>query len=328
MRLDLVQTATPRASTHRRAIKRTAEHGFRRPSSAREIPQVTVVTTSSPSSSPPSIRASSTTFVPGAVGAPAALIIVAESESTRRDSRELAAISLRDLSACTSYPWSTAPTGLSARATVDRVISTLQEANILPGLLLLGNLLDAQEPVESFWTRSRSCAVDAAPRLVHSRRRPAGLRERAVREPASETLGLWRRRDLRGIHGGSPWHSMRAPLARASLAAGRVRIAGVGGVACGTPVITPQLVLTEVGGRRRAVRVGPARLRSISRTDVRVLADRDLREDLRERGLKWVTRFSWSRHPAESDVLVRRSVRAWAVRRDRPPEVRVGSATA
>lgn len=66
-------------------------------------------------------------------------------------------------------------------------------------------------------------------------------------------------------------------------------------MACGTPVITSSSSsLPEVGGDA-ALRVDPLDTIDLSDAMYRVLADRDLREDLRDRGLKWVRAFSWRR---------------------------------
>ena len=66
-------------------------------------------------------------------------------------------------------------------------------------------------------------------------------------------------------------------------------------MACGTPVITSSSSsLPEVGGDA-ALRVDPHDAIDLADAMYRVLTDADLRDDLRERGLKWVRAFSWRR---------------------------------
>jgi glycosyltransferase involved in cell wall biosynthesis len=66
-------------------------------------------------------------------------------------------------------------------------------------------------------------------------------------------------------------------------------------MACGTPVITSSSSsLPEVGGDA-ALRVDPHDTVDLSDAMYRGLADRDLSENLRERGLKRVRTFSWRR---------------------------------
>ena len=75
-------------------------------------------------------------------------------------------------------------------------------------------------------------------------------------------------------------------------------------MACGTPVITSSSSsLPEVGGDA-AVRVDPLDTIDLSDAMHRVLTDRELREDLRERGLKWVRAFSWRRTAEQISQLL------------------------
>src|SRR5262249_40032321 len=75
-------------------------------------------------------------------------------------------------------------------------------------------------------------------------------------------------------------------------------------LACGTPVITSSSSsLPEVGGDA-AVRLDPLDTIDLSDAMHRVLTDRELREDLRERGLKWVRAFSWRRTAEQISQLL------------------------
>jgi glycosyltransferase involved in cell wall biosynthesis len=58
-----------------------------------------------------------------------------------------------------------------------------------------------------------------------------------------------------------------------------------------------------VGGDA-AVRVDPLDTIDLSDAMHRVLTDRELREDLRERGLKWVRAFSWRRTAEQISQLL------------------------
>ena len=75
-------------------------------------------------------------------------------------------------------------------------------------------------------------------------------------------------------------------------------------MACGTPVITSSSSsLPEVGGDA-AIRVDPYDAIDLSDAMYRVLADADFREELRERGLKWVGGFSWRRTAEQMSRLL------------------------
>ena len=75
-------------------------------------------------------------------------------------------------------------------------------------------------------------------------------------------------------------------------------------MACGTPVITSSSSsLPEVGGDA-AIRVDPYDTIDLSDAMYRVLADADLRDELRERGLKWVRGFSWHRTAEQMSRLL------------------------
>jgi glycosyltransferase involved in cell wall biosynthesis len=75
-------------------------------------------------------------------------------------------------------------------------------------------------------------------------------------------------------------------------------------MACGTPVITSTTSsMPEVGGDA-ALRVDPFDTIELSAAMHQVLTDRDLREDLRERGLKWVRAFTWRRTAEQMSRLL------------------------
>jgi glycosyltransferase involved in cell wall biosynthesis len=75
-------------------------------------------------------------------------------------------------------------------------------------------------------------------------------------------------------------------------------------MACGTPVITSTTSsLPEVGGDA-AVRVDPYDAIDLSDAMYRILADREYRAELRDRGLKWVTGFSWRRTAEQMSRLL------------------------
>ena len=75
-------------------------------------------------------------------------------------------------------------------------------------------------------------------------------------------------------------------------------------MACGTPVITSTTSsLPEVGGDA-ALRVDPYDAIDLADAMHRVMTDRDLREDLRERGLKWVPAFTWQRTAERMSLLL------------------------
>jgi len=75
-------------------------------------------------------------------------------------------------------------------------------------------------------------------------------------------------------------------------------------MACGTPVITSSSSsLPEVGGDA-TLQVDPHDAIDLSDAMYQVLTDTRLREDLRERGLKWVPAFSWRRTAEQMSRLL------------------------
>ena len=171
-------------------------------------------------------------------------------------------------------------------------------------LLYVGNLL----PHKNVLT-----LLDALAILLR-RRRPARLiirgegqfnYARAVRERV-ETLGL---RDVVTFQTYADGPTLRNLYARAACLVLPSLHEGFGlpvleAMACGTPVITSTTSsLPEVGGDV-ALRVDPYDTIDLSDTMYRLLEDSDLREDLRERGLKWVRAFSWHRTAEQMSRLL------------------------
>jgi glycosyltransferase involved in cell wall biosynthesis len=72
--------------------------------------------------------------------------------------------------------------------------------------------------------------------------------------------------------------------------------------------------LPEVAGHA-ALRVDPHDAIELSDAMYRVLSDRDLRAELRDRGLKWVGTFSWRRTAEQMSALID-EVRAAPASRD------------
>lgn len=128
---------------------------------------------------------------------------------------------------------------------------------------------------------------------------------RAVRERV-ETLGL---SDVVSFQGYAGKRALRDLYAGAACLVLPSLREGFGlpvleAMACGTPVITSSSSsLPEVGGDA-AIRVDPYDAIDLSDAMYRVLADADFREELRERGLKWVGGFSWRRTAEQMSRLL------------------------
>lgn len=76
-------------------------------------------------------------------------------------------------------------------------------------------------------------------------------------------------------------------------------------MACGTPVVCSNAAsLPEVVGDA-AVTVDPYDVDALAEAMQRVLADRDLREDLRARGLARARQFTWERTARETLAVYR-----------------------
>jgi glycosyltransferase involved in cell wall biosynthesis len=115
---------------------------------------------------------------------------------------------------------------------------------------------------------------------------------RAVRERV-ETLGLSDVVSFQGYAGMGALRDLYAGAARLVLSSLRegFRLPVLEAMACGMPVLTSSSSsLPEVGGDA-AIRVDPYDAIDLSDAIYRGLADADFREELRERGLKWVGGF-------------------------------------
>src|SRR5262249_13792853 len=156
------------------------------------------------------------------------------------------------------------------------------------------------------------CLLDAL--AIVRRRHPARLvirgdgqlaYSRAVHRRV-ETLGL---AGAVTFHGYAPEPALRQLYAGAACPVLPSLREGVGlpvleAMACGTPVVTSATSsLPEVGGDA-ALRVDPHDAIELADAMYRVLTDRELRLDLRERGLKWVRRFSWRRTAQRMSELI------------------------
>ena len=170
-------------------------------------------------------------------------------------------------------------------------------------LLYVGNLLPHKNLL---------CLLDAL--AILRRRHPARLvirgdgqpaYARAVRERV-ETLGLG---DAVSFQGYAADQALRHLYAGAACLVLPSLREGFGlpvleAMACGTPVVTSSTSsLPEVGGDA-ALRVDPHDAIDLADAMYRVLADADLREDLRERGLKWVRGFGWRRTAEQMSRLI------------------------
>ena len=223
-------------------------------------------------------------------------IIVADSSSTRRDIIQSYGIAPEKVRVI--YPgydpgtYAVNGTPHSASSCGDGYI--LYVGNLLPHKNLL-NLLDA---------------------LAILRRRRRGIRliirgegqptyARAVHERV-ETLGLG---DVVSFQGYAGRQALRDLYAHAACLVLPSLKEGFGlpvleAMACGTPVITSSSSsLPEVGGDA-AMRVDPYDTIDLSDAMYRMLTDADLRDELRERGLKWVSGFSWHRTAEQMSRLV------------------------
>jgi glycosyltransferase involved in cell wall biosynthesis len=170
----------------------------------------------------------------------------------------------------------------------------LYVGNLLPHKNLL-NLLDALAILRR---RRRSVRL-----IIRGEGQPTYAR--AVHERV-ETLGLG---DVVSFQGYAGQQALRDLYTRAACLVLPSLREGFGlpvleAMACGTPVITSSSSsLPEVGGDA-AIRVDPYDTIDLSDAMYRVLADADLREELRERGLKWVSGFSWHRTAEQMSRLL------------------------
>ena len=213
-------------------------------------------------------------------------VLVADSESTRRDitqSYGMAPDKVRVV-----YPGYD-PDTYSANGS-DRPLPSVEGSY----LLYVGNLL----PHKNLLSLLDALAILRRRRRVRLIIRGDGqpAYARAVRERV-ETLGLG---DLVSFQGYAAEGALRDLYAGAVCLVLPSLREGFGlpvleAMACGTPVITSSSSsLPEVGGDA-ALRVDPHDAIDLADAMYRVLTDAHLREDLRERGLKWVRAFSWRR---------------------------------
>ncbi len=222
-------------------------------------------------------------------------VVVADSESTRRDvvrSYGIAPEKVRVI--YPGYdPVTFAANGIPHAPGSGGDSYLLYVGNLLPHKNLL-SLLDAL----AILRRRRRARI-----IIRGEGQPAYTR--AVRERV-DTLGLT---DLVTFQGYASPRALRDLYARAACLVLPSLHEGFGlpvleAMACGTPVITSSSSsLPEVGGDA-ALQVDPHDAIDLSDAMYRVLSDADLREELRERGLRWVGGFSWRRTAEQMSRLL------------------------
>jgi len=213
-------------------------------------------------------------------------VLVADSESTRRDITQSYGIAPDKIRVV--YPGYD-PDTYSANGS-DRPLRSVEGSYLLyvGNLLPHKNLLSLLDALAILRRRRRARLI------IRGDGQPAYAR--AVRERV-ETLGLG---DLVSFQGYAAEGALRDLYAGAVCLVLPSLREGFGlpvleAMACGTPVITSSSSsLPEVGGDA-ALRVDPHDAIDLADAMYRVLTDADLRDDLRERGLKWVRAFSWRR---------------------------------
>lgn len=221
-------------------------------------------------------------------------VIVADSESTRRDIVESYRIPAEKVRVIyPGYDPSVYCVDANARPNATEESYLLYVGNLLPHKNLL-SLLDAL----AILRRRRRAEL-----IIRGDGQPAYAR--AVRERV-ETLGLGDAVRFQGYAAGAALRDLYARAACLVLPSLRegFGLPVLEAMACGTPVITSSSSsLPEVGGDA-AVRVDPHDVIELSDAMYRVLTDAELREDLRERGLKWVRAFSWRRTAEQMSRLL------------------------
>ena len=213
-------------------------------------------------------------------------VLVADSESTRRDITQSYGIAPDKVRVI--YPGYD-PDTYSANGS-DRPLRSVEGSYLLyvGNLLPHKNLLSLLDALAILRRRRRARLI------IRGDGQPAYAR--AVRERV-ETLGLG---DLVSFQGYAAEGALRDLYAGAVCLVLPSLREGFGlpvleAMACGTPVITSSSSsLPEVGGDA-ALRVDPHDAIDLADAMYRVLTHAHLREDLRERGLKWVRAFSWRR---------------------------------
>jgi glycosyltransferase involved in cell wall biosynthesis len=222
-------------------------------------------------------------------------VVVADSESTRRDVIRSYGIAPENVRVI--YPGYDPATfvvnGVRRAPSSDEEAYLLYVGNLLPHKNVL-SLLDAL----AILRRRRRVRL-----IIRGEGQPAYAR--AVRERV-QTLGLddavsfqsyAGSRALRDLYAGA------ACLVLPSLHEG-FGLPVLEAMACGTPVITSSSSsLPEVGGDA-VLQVDPHDVIDLSEAMYRVLSDTGLREELRQRGLKWVGGFSWRRTTEQMSQLL------------------------
>jgi glycosyltransferase involved in cell wall biosynthesis len=221
-------------------------------------------------------------------------VIVAVSESTRRDIVESYGISPEKVRVIyPGYDPESYAVGERRRPDPGEESYLLYVGNLLPHKNLL-RLLDAL----AILRRRRRVRL-----IIRGDGQPAYAR--AVRERV-ETLGLGRDVSFQGYAAEGRLRDLYAGaecLVLPSLHEG-FGLPVLEAMACGTPVITSgSSSLPEVGGDA-ALRVDPHDAIALADAMYRVLTEPDLRDDLRERGLKWVRAFSWRRTAEQMSQLL------------------------
>jgi glycosyltransferase involved in cell wall biosynthesis len=221
-------------------------------------------------------------------------VVVADSESTRRDVIQSYGVAPEKVRVV--YP------GYDPDNYLVNGVERPRPAGA-PYLLYVGNLLPHKNVL---------CLLDAL--AIVRRRHPARLiirgdgqlaYARAVHQRV-ETLGLG---DAVTFQSYAPEQALRDLYAGAACLVLPSLREGFGlpvleAMACGTPVVTSATSsLPEVGGNA-ALRVDPHDAIELADAMYRVLTDRELRLDLRERGLKWVRGFSWRRTAEQLSRLI------------------------
>jgi len=221
-------------------------------------------------------------------------VIVAVSESTRRDIVESYGIAPEKVRVIyPGYDPESYSVGERRRPDPEEESYLLYVGNLLPHKNLL-RLLDALAIVR----RRRRVRL-----IIRGEGQPAYAR--AVRERV-ETLGLGSDVSFQGYAAEGRLRDLYAGavcLVLPSLHEG-FGLPVLEAMACGTPVITSSSSsLPEVGGDA-ALRVDPHDAIALADAMYRVLTEPDLRDDLRERGLKWVRAFSWRRTAEQMSRLL------------------------
>jgi glycosyltransferase involved in cell wall biosynthesis len=222
-------------------------------------------------------------------------VIVADSESTRRDIIQGYGIAPAKVKVI--YPGYD-PTTYCANG-FDRVPASAEDSY----LLYVGNLLPHKNVLSLLDALAILRRRHRVRLIIRGEGQPTYAR--AVRERV-ETLGLSDAVSFQGYAGEGALRDLytrAACLVLPSLREG-FGLPVLEAMACGTPVITSSSSsLPEVGGDA-ALRVDPHDAIELSDAMYRVLTDTNLREDLRERGLKWVTTFSWRRTAEQMSRLL------------------------